>query len=103
MLSREVQPILKEIMLWKVVTEGGQDWDLLLLYILFGTHETPKASTGFTLSLTYRVLEAHHLGIEEEVECMLRKGSIKSSNSPWSSTIEVVPKPDGNLVVAISR
>lgn len=35
-------------MLQKVVTEGGKDWDRLLLYIIFATRETPQALNGFT-------------------------------------------------------
>ncbi|KAF4090058.1 hypothetical protein AMELA_G00047550 [Ameiurus melas] len=45
----------------------------------------------------YRVPEARRKTIEEEVERMLRDGVIEESNSPWSSPIVVVPKPDGSI------
>ncbi|KAK3533090.1 hypothetical protein QTP70_006784 [Hemibagrus guttatus] len=45
----------------------------------------------------YRVPEAHHQAIAEEVERMLRGGVIEESASPWSSPIVVVPKPYGSL------
>lgn len=32
-----------------MVENDGQNWDLLLPYILFAIQETPQASTGFTL------------------------------------------------------
>ncbi len=43
----------------------------------------------------YRVPEAHRWAIEEEIQQMLKLGVIKLSNSPWSSPIVMVPKPDG--------
>ncbi|XP_066518865.1 uncharacterized protein [Hoplias malabaricus] len=44
----------------------------------------------------YRVPEARRTAIEEEVERMLSAGIIEPSNSPWSSPIVLVPKPDGS-------
>ncbi len=43
----------------------------------------------------YRVPEAHRWAIEEEIQQMLKLGVIKLSNSPWSSPIVMVAKPDG--------
>lgn len=34
--------------LWKVITKGGRDRDLLFPYVLFTTRESPQASTGLT-------------------------------------------------------
>lgn len=45
----------------------------------------------------YRVLEARCQVIEEEVTQMLQEGFIEESTSLWSSSIIVVPKPNGNL------
>ncbi|KAF4089134.1 hypothetical protein AMELA_G00063060, partial [Ameiurus melas] len=45
----------------------------------------------------YRVPEARHKAIEEEVERMLRDRVIEESNSPWSSPIVVVPKLEGSI------
>ncbi len=35
-------------MLRQVVAEDKRDWDLMIPYVLFGIHEVPQASTGFT-------------------------------------------------------
>ncbi|KAL6474770.1 hypothetical protein MHYP_G00158100 [Metynnis hypsauchen] len=43
----------------------------------------------------YRVPEARRTVIEEELGRMLAAGVIEPSNSPWSSPIVLVPKPDG--------
>ncbi len=45
----------------------------------------------------YRVLEARRRAFEEEIQQMLKLGMIEPSNSPWSSPIFMVPKPDGTL------
>ncbi len=45
----------------------------------------------------YRVPEARRQAIEEEIQQMLKLGVIEPSNSPWSSPIVMVPKPDGTL------
>ncbi len=45
----------------------------------------------------YRVPEARRLAIEEEIQQMLKLGVIEPSNSPWSSPIIMVPKPNGTL------
>ncbi|KAL1277196.1 hypothetical protein QQF64_023869 [Cirrhinus molitorella] len=45
----------------------------------------------------YRVPEARRHAIEEEVLKMLKLGVIEPSQSPWSSPIVLVPKPDGTL------
>uniref|UniRef100_A0A9J8BMN8 Gypsy retrotransposon integrase-like protein 1 n=1 Tax=Cyprinus carpio carpio TaxID=630221 RepID=A0A9J8BMN8_CYPCA len=45
----------------------------------------------------YRVPEAWRHAIEEEVQEMLRLGTIEPSRSPWSSPIVMVPKPDGTF------
>lgn len=42
----------------------------------------------------YRVPEACCQAIVEEVERMLRDGTIEESTSPWSSPVVVVLKPD---------
>uniref|UniRef100_A0A9J7ZK80 ribonuclease H n=1 Tax=Cyprinus carpio carpio TaxID=630221 RepID=A0A9J7ZK80_CYPCA len=45
----------------------------------------------------YRVPEARRHAIETEVQEMLKLGVIEPSQSPWSSPIVMVPKPDGTL------
>ncbi len=45
----------------------------------------------------YPVPEARRHAIEEEVQEMLRLGVIEPTRSPWSSSIVMVPKPDGTL------
>ncbi len=45
----------------------------------------------------YRVPEARRRATEEEIQQMLKLGVIEPSNSPWSSPIVMVPKPDGTL------
>ncbi len=45
----------------------------------------------------YRVPEARRRAIEEEIQQMLKLGVIEPSNSPWSSPIVMVPKPDDTL------
>ncbi|KAL1274384.1 hypothetical protein QQF64_027198 [Cirrhinus molitorella] len=45
----------------------------------------------------YRVPEARRQAIEDEIQEMLRLGIIEPSRSAWSSTIVMVPKPDGTL------
>ena len=37
-----------KMMLRKVVTKEGKDWDKLLPYVLFAYREVPQASTGFS-------------------------------------------------------
>ncbi|XP_026086113.1 uncharacterized protein LOC113061300 [Carassius auratus] len=43
----------------------------------------------------YHVPEARQHAIEEEVQEMLRLGTIEPSRSPWSISIIMVPKPNG--------
>ncbi len=45
----------------------------------------------------YRIPEAWRHVVEEEVQEMLKLGVIEPSRSPWSSSIVMVPKPDGTL------
>ncbi len=50
-----------------------------------------------TIVRDYRVPEARRRAIEEKIQQMLKLGVIEPSNSPWSSPIVMVPKPDGTL------
>ena len=43
----------------------------------------------------YRLPINHRTMVEEEVQAMLEAGVISPSDSPWSSPIVIVPKPDG--------
>ena len=45
----------------------------------------------------YRIPQARRHAIREEVGNMLKLKVIEESNSPWSSPIVIVPKPDGSL------
>lgn len=65
-------------MLCKVVTEGGRDWDLLVPYVLFATHETPQASTGFkNTTLPYRsVTEYIHNKCKRKLTIVERVGPV---------------------------
>ena len=45
----------------------------------------------------YRIPQARREGIKKEVENMLQLKVIEESNSPWSSPIVMVPKPDGTM------
>ncbi len=46
-LVERFNQMLKQ-MLRRVVAEDGRDWDLMILYVLFGIREVPQASTEFT-------------------------------------------------------
>ncbi|XP_017324752.2 uncharacterized protein LOC108266221 [Ictalurus punctatus] len=61
-------------------------------------HHEIKTQPGVVVrQRPYRVPEARRQAIEEEVSRMLQDNIIEKSNSPWSSPIVVVPKPDGSM------
>ena len=47
-----------KMMLRKVVTKEGEDWDKLLPYVLFAYREVPQASTGFS---PFELIYSHHV------------------------------------------
>ena len=47
-----------KMMLRKVVTKEGKDWDKLLPYVLFAYREVPQASTGFS---PFELIYDHHV------------------------------------------
>uniref|UniRef100_A0A9J7Z8P6 Integrase catalytic domain-containing protein n=1 Tax=Cyprinus carpio carpio TaxID=630221 RepID=A0A9J7Z8P6_CYPCA len=60
-------------------------------------HEIHTPAGVIVRQRSYRVPEARRQAIEEEIQQMLKLGVIEPSNSPWSSPIVMVPKPDGTL------
>uniref|UniRef100_A0A8C1MIS2 Gypsy retrotransposon integrase-like protein 1 n=1 Tax=Cyprinus carpio TaxID=7962 RepID=A0A8C1MIS2_CYPCA len=60
-------------------------------------HDIRTAPGMIVRQRPYRVPEARRHAIEEEVQEMLRLGTIEPSRSPWSSPIVMVPKPDGTF------
>ncbi len=60
-------------------------------------HEIRTPPGNIVRQRPYRVPEARRQAIEEEIQQMLKLGVIEPSNSPWSSPIVLVPKPDGTL------
>ena len=52
-------------------------------------------------SLPYRITPAWKDHIREEIKLLLETGVIRSSHSPWSSSIVPVRKPDGSIWLCI--
>ena len=49
-----------QMMLRKVVTKEGKDWDKLLPYVLFAYRDVPQASTGFSL---FELIYGHNVKV----------------------------------------
>ena len=60
-------------------------------------HDIYTAPGQIVRQRPYRVPQARRTAIKQEVESMLKLKVIEESNSPWSSPIVLVPKPDGSL------
>ena len=66
--------------------------------------ERHKIDTGDAAPIKqhfYRTSHKNEVFIKEEIDCLLQKGLIKPSNSPWSSLVVVVERKNGKLRLCI--
>ena len=66
--------------------------------------ERHKIDTGDAAPIKQRFYRTSHKNqafIEEEINHLLQKGLIKSSNSPWSSPVVVVERKNGKLCLCV--
>ena len=49
----------------------------------------------------YRLSPSQKEALDKELDYLLEKGVVRASNSPWSSPVVMVPKPDGSIRVCI--
>ena len=94
----EEQEIVKALIPREIISTGGID----IGQTPFVNHQIPlKPNTRPIAHPPYRLNQERKDFLEKELDKMLEKGIIQTSESPWASPIVIVPKKTGDLRICV--